>query len=216
MKQSLYKSIGNGNLRWHELEEVILDVKITLTNRPLGYVEDDVQMPLLTLGAMLYGHPNQLPEEQAEAIEDVSLRKRAKYLKRCEGVLWSRWTTEYLKALRERHNLNRRTGEATVNPGDVVLIKGEERNRGRWRFGIVEQLTQGRDGVVRRARLRAEKSYLERPVQRLYPLELSCDRPVEERGVTLSAQAPEIRPRRAAAVARQRIASIAQEESQED
>ena len=27
MKQSLYKSIGNGNLRWHELEEVILDVK---------------------------------------------------------------------------------------------------------------------------------------------------------------------------------------------
>ena len=60
---------------------------------------------------MLYGHPNQLPEEQAEAIEDVSLRKRAKYLKRCEGVLWSRWTTEYLKALRERHNLNRRTGE---------------------------------------------------------------------------------------------------------
>ena len=103
-----------------------------------------------------------------------------------------------------------------MNPGDVVLIKGEERNRGRWRFGIVEQLIQGRDGVVRRARLRAGKSYLERPVQLLYPLELSCDRPVEERGVTLSAQAPEIQPRRAAAVARQRIASIAQEESQED
>ena len=48
MKQSLYKSIGNGNLRWHELEEVILDVEITLNNRPLGYVEDYVQMPVLT------------------------------------------------------------------------------------------------------------------------------------------------------------------------
>ena len=81
MKQSLYKSIGNGNLRWHELEEVILDVEITLNNRPLGYVEDYVQMPVLTPSAMLYGQPNQLPEEEAEAIEDVNLRKRAKYLK---------------------------------------------------------------------------------------------------------------------------------------
>ena len=74
-----------------------------------------------------------------------------------------------------------------MNPGNVILIKAEERNRGRWRFGIVEQLIQGRDGAVRGAPLRAGKSYLERPVQYLYPLELSCDRPVEERGVTLSA-----------------------------
>ena len=216
MKQSLYKSIVNGNLRWHELEEVILDVEVALSNRPLGYVEDDVQMAVLTPSVMLYGHPNQLPEKEAETIEDVSLRKRAKYLKRCKGVLWSRWTTEYLKALRERHNLKCRTGEATVNSGDVVLIKGEERNRGRWRLSIVEQLIQGRDGVVRGARLRAGKSYLERPVQHSYPLELSCDRHIEERGVTLSAQAPEFQPRRAAAVARQRIDAIAQEESQGD
>ena len=160
---------------WHELAEVILDVEITLNNRPLGYVEDDVQMPVLTTRVMLYGQPNQLPEEEAEAIEDVNLRKSAKYLKRWQDVLWSRWTTEYLKALRERYNLNHRTREAAVNPGGVVLIKAKERNRGRWRFDIVEQLIQGRDGVVRGAPLRAGKSYLERPVQHLYPLELSCD-----------------------------------------
>ena len=216
MKQSLYKSIGNGNLRWHELEEVILDVEITLNNRPLGYVEDYVQMPVFTHSAMLYGQPNQLPEEEAKAIEDVNLRKRAKYLKWCKDVLWSRWTTEYLKALRERHNLNRKTGEKAVKPGDVILNKGEEGNRGRWRFGIVEQSIQGRDGVVRGAQLRAGKSYLEQPVQHLYALKLFLDRPVEERGVTLSAQAAEFQPRRAAADTRQRIAAIAQEESQED
>ena len=45
---------------------------------------------------------------------------------------------------------------------------------------------------------------------------LFLDRPVEERGVTLSAQAAEFQPRRAAADTRQRIAAIAQEESQED
>ena len=37
MKQSMYKAIGNGQLRWYELEEVILDVEETLNNRPLGF-----------------------------------------------------------------------------------------------------------------------------------------------------------------------------------
>jgi len=96
----------------------------------LGYIEDDVQMPVLTPSAMLYGQPNQLREE-AEVIEDVNLRKCAKYLKQYKDVLWPRWTTEYLKALREHHNLNCRTGEVTVNPRDVVLIKGEEGDEGR-------------------------------------------------------------------------------------
>ena len=48
MKQSMYKAIGNGQLRWYELEEVILDVETTRNKRPLGYVEDDIYMPVLT------------------------------------------------------------------------------------------------------------------------------------------------------------------------
>ena len=55
---------------------------------------------------MLFGQPNQIPEEEPTNVEDYDLRKRAKYLRKCEDVLWKRWTTEYLKALRERHNLN--------------------------------------------------------------------------------------------------------------
>ena len=166
-------------------------------------------MSVLTSSAMLFGQPKQLTEEEAEAIEDVNLRKCAKYLKHCKDILWPGWTTEHLKALRESHNLTHRTGEVTVKPGDVVLIKGEEGDQGRRRFGTVKQLIQGRDGMVRGARLRAI-------VQHLYPPELSCDRPVEERGMTLHAQAPESQPRRSAAVVCQRIAAIAQEESQED
>ena len=75
VKQSLYKSIGNGNLRWQELEEVILDVERIIHDRPLDYVEDDVQMPILTPSVMLFGQPNQLPEEDPSNIEHDSLRK---------------------------------------------------------------------------------------------------------------------------------------------
>ena len=54
-KQAMYKVIGNVRLKLNELEEILLDVEITLNNRPLSYVEDDVQLPLLTPNMMLLG-----------------------------------------------------------------------------------------------------------------------------------------------------------------
>ena len=81
----------------------------------------------------------------------------------------------------------------------------ETRNRRR--------LITGRDGVTRGARLRAGKSYLERPIQHLYPLELSCDKAAEAPTAQLNAEAPVFRPTRDAAVAaRERIQSIADDE----
>ena len=85
MKQALYKSIGHGNLRWKELEEVLLDVETTINNRPLSYVEDDVQMPVLTPNSMQFGQPNFIPEEEEAEIENVDLRKRAKIPKKMQG-----------------------------------------------------------------------------------------------------------------------------------
>ena len=90
VKRALYKSIGGVNLAWSALEEVILDVEITLNTRPLNYIEDDVQLPSLTPHAMMFGQPSQLPEDDPDAIESKDLRKRAKYLRRCKDVMWTR------------------------------------------------------------------------------------------------------------------------------
>jgi hypothetical protein len=57
MKQSPHKTIGHGYLRLKELEEVMLDIETLLNNCPLSYLEDDVQMPTLTPGTMLFGQP---------------------------------------------------------------------------------------------------------------------------------------------------------------
>ena len=50
----MYKTIGKNSLTWYELEEVLMDIEITLNNRPLSYVEDDIQMPILTPNTMIY------------------------------------------------------------------------------------------------------------------------------------------------------------------
>ena len=127
---------------------------------------------------MLFGQPNQLPEEVPSTIEDVNLRKRAKYLGRCKDVLWTRWRTEYLKALRKRHNLNNEVKETTLSPGGGTKQRAVKARNSR----AVDPRERCRS--IRGIRLRTGKSYLERPVQHLNPLELSCDRPAQERGTT--------------------------------
>ena len=102
VNQAFNKRVGNGTLTWRELQDVLLDVEVALNNRPLSYVEEDVQLPVLTPNMLQFGRPNLLPEDHNQ--ENLDLRKRARYLAKCKDVVWGRWSTEYLRSLRERHN----------------------------------------------------------------------------------------------------------------
>ena len=89
------------------------------------------------------------------------MRKRARYLKWCKDALWLCWRGEYLRALRERHVMKNNKSEVKLKAGDVVLIKGKERNRDKWNIGIAEEMIKGWDGIVRVVKLIAGKSHLE-------------------------------------------------------
>ena len=109
--------------------------------------------------------------------------------------------------------IRRKEGESgTPQVGDIVIMKSKQRNRGKWQLGVVEQLITGRDGVARGAKLRTGKSSIERPVQFLYPLELSCNWEIPEpKPELLNPEATVFRPKRnAAVVAEHRIRQIAE------
>ena len=55
------------------------------------------------------------------------------------------------------------------------MIKGEEKNRGHWKIGIVNHLYIGKDYIIRVAQLRIRKKLTDRPIQLLYPSELYCE-----------------------------------------
>ena len=97
-----------------------------------------------------------------------------------------------------------------VEKGDVCLIKDDNKDRNKWKLGIVEEHIVGRDGIVTAVKLRAGKSYLERALQQLYLLELSCDKSTEAENPPLNPEALAFTPRRDAAVAaRLRVQEIA-------
>ena len=68
-------------LKWAELHDVLLDTEVALNNRPLSYVKDDPQLPMLTPNSLLSEQTNLLPELERHHLETVDLQKRARYLK---------------------------------------------------------------------------------------------------------------------------------------
>ena len=62
-----------------------------------------------------------------------------------------------------------------INISDAVMIKGDEKNCGKWKIGIIENIFMGKDNIIRSVRIRTGKSIIERPIQLLYPMELHCD-----------------------------------------
>ena len=150
-----------------------------------------------------------LPELEPHHTQETDLWKRPKYLGKCKDAMWSRSTREYLHGRRKRHRLKHKGNSSYSSKGDVVIIRSDGKNLAQWKLGVVDDLTTGRDGVVRGAKLRSSKSSLERLLQHLYPLELSCDSIVE---TTASGPVDTqvVRPQRdAAAAARLRIEDIA-------
>ena len=205
VKTAMNKVIGGGMLTWDELSEVLLDVETQINRRPLSYLEEDLELPILTPSTFLYQRTNQIPEQDTWRIRDRDLPKRAKYLKTCKDNLWKRWQREYLTALRERHNLTHKATKFQPQTGDVVIIKTDNKNRGTWPLAVVSKVFPGKDGIIRAVELKTAHGLLERPVQHLYPLELTCDRagdlPTNVPSTVLNPSASAFRPRRDAAVA---------------
>ena len=203
IKASLYRTIGKAQLTWAELEEVLLDIKIIINNRPLTYIEEEIDHPILTPNNLILGRDVNFPDAAPHESESETIKKRHKYIKRCKEGLWKRWKREYLVALREKYNLKNNDKAFKINVGDVVLIKGEEKNRRHWKIGNVNHLYSGKENIIRVAQLRLGKKLIDRPIQLPYPLELHCESITptskDENKNELNPSVTEFRPKRTAA-----------------
>ena len=59
--------------------------------------------------------------------------------------------------------------------GDVALIKGQYKLRGNWNIGIVQELYERKDNIIRAVKRWSNKVYIVPSIQFVYTLELSCD-----------------------------------------
>ena len=191
VKRCLRKVLGNAKLSLDELSAVLAEVESTLNSRPLTYEYETEQV--LTPSHLIFGRRlSPVSWDIGSTIEPEqnntdSLCKRFLYLSRKLDHFWNRWKSEYLTDLREQHKLEK-SKPISVAEGEVVLLHDDNSKRGQWKVGVIERLVVGKDGQVRGASVRTtmqgkgKLQYLNRPLQKLFPLEItSVDQKSEQK-----------------------------------
>ena len=82
--------------------------------------------------------------------------------------LWQRWKKEYVHGLMESYRIKR--GESDYS--EIVLVIGDEKNRGEWKKGRVPRHIRGRDRVIRGVGLLHRGNQIQQPLQLVCPLEI--------------------------------------------
>ena len=210
VKRTLRKVLGNARLRFEELETILIETEGMLNNRPLTYLYEEATEDVLTPNHLIFGHRlGTLPDAEVDsADEDTDEGKCMKYIRTRQQHLWNRWEKEYLTNLREHHEMGT-SGSSKPEIGEVVLIKEEQTNRRKWKLGRIVSLIEGRDGMMRGATIRVisggNPREIQRPIQKLYSMELKCQpdeaMPAERQlPVQPDEETRNVRPRRLAAM----------------
>ena len=169
LKEPLRKVLGNALLTYTELYTVLTDIEAVLNQRPLSYHSTDPFDPApITPSELAIGRNlRELPPVQDSG--KVTVSKRYKYLQKVLTHFWNRWSKEYLPKLQTRSKWQLEKRPLKLN--DVVLITEENTSRPSWPLGRVVELYPSRDGLIRTVKLKTQKGYLVRPVQRLHLLQ---------------------------------------------
>ena len=202
MKRCLIKKIGKARHSCDELMTAVTEVETIINSRPLTCISsDNMEMPLtpshLLTGRRVLCLPdgilyNDHLDEDFTLTHDC-LIQRMQHLNVVLNQFWTRWKREYLLELSESHRYKLGHPEATPPAvGDIELIR-DDKPRGFWKLGRVEEGIIGRDGHVRVAVLRVSSgggsnSSLKRPVQLLYPLEVNCIIPTSSTAETQNSE----------------------------
>lgn len=174
VKNCLKAAIGKAKLSIDDLTTLLAEVESVVNARPITYVTSDhndleplAPSNFLTNCKCILSSPD-ISNDGSAIANSWSLRQSLikNYMKR--------WRTEYLCQLRSIHH-NKPDLSKSVKVGDVVLLHEDNKPRLLWRLAVIQQTYQGRDGRIRACDVRLRnQQILKRPIQLLYPLEISA------------------------------------------
>ena len=181
-KTTLKKTLGRASVTLDELQTLIVEVEAIQNDRPITFVSSEINdEELLTTSHVLYGRRiTSLPFDISVLDDDLTdhdygnetdICRRVKLQAIILQLFWKRWRHEYQKSLREFHRSSGDNKES-IKKEDVVLVY-DDGPRSTWQLAVVKDLIRGGDNLVRAAEIRTSTGHTNRPICKLYPLELS-------------------------------------------
>ena len=179
LKRLLRRTLKRACLNYEEMLTVLLDCEAIINARPITFVsENEHELAPLT-PAMFLQDIKEIGVTDLDKIENCKLNKRFAYRQQIKRDLRQRFRVEYLGAL--VHHDKKFKNNYKIKVGDIVLIGNDNLKRLDWPLARVKDLIVGIDGNVRVVRLKTANGELIRPIQRVYPLEVSDpDTPIDE------------------------------------
>ena len=188
----------------HGLQTIVVEIEARLNNRPLTNTSSDVDDPEpISPSHLLHGKrivtlPHSITQDDEnhdpDFGDDSALRRRAKRQALVIKHFWNRWKGEYLTALRETHRMTG-NNDQRVKTGDVVLVHDDSK-RVNWKLAVIESVNKGKDNMIRSAIIRTATGRTNRPISRLYPLEVSAAEATVKQPVALERSDSPIHPKR--------------------
>ncbi|XP_055632443.1 uncharacterized protein LOC129772934 [Toxorhynchites rutilus septentrionalis] len=153
------------------LETVALEAEAVVNSRPLTYVAlDSSDAEAITPNHfLLYGTRgiDQLPTPLTEGV--ATLRDSWKLAQGLIDKFWRRWIREYLSELARRTKWYQPVKALEI--GDLVIVIDENKRNG-WMRGRIINVTEGKDGQVRKAEVKTANGIITRPAVKLALLDI--------------------------------------------
>lgn len=170
LKGLLRRTLGNARLSYEELVTILYDCEAIINSRPITYISENSEDLSPLTPAMFLQDNRTVGVPDLDHMDNINLAKRIRYQQTLREELRKRFRSEYLgQLLLNKSKLN--CFEAKV--GDIVLIEKEDAKRAFWPMGRITQIFPGKDNVVRLVKVKTKSGWFLRPVQRVYPLEIS-------------------------------------------
>ncbi|GBM44036.1 hypothetical protein AVEN_124292-1 [Araneus ventricosus] len=170
LKSILRKVLGKASLQFEELCTVLCDAEGIINSRPLTYLSEDNEDLVALTPAMFLQDVKEIGVPDIDQIDAKRMNKRFFYRQKLCQDLRKRFRIEYLGHLREFSKI---CNEFKIKEGDIVLIGDSNVKRINWPLGRVIKLYLGKDKKVRLVEIQTKSGSFLRPIQRLFPLEIS-------------------------------------------
>ncbi len=182
VKRCVRKVLGYAKLSFDELNTTLIKIEDTLNARPLAYIYEESDYTVLSTYHLIFGRRlSSLADHNVNVNDETihqnvsGMNKRFMYLIKKLDHFWNRWRREYVTDIREIHK-SKAKGQSIIKEGDMVMVEEDKVKRSMWKLGKVEKLIKGKDGEVRGATVRqcskGRTEYLNRPIQKLYQVEV--------------------------------------------
>lgn len=170
IKGQLQKTLGTASLTYEEMSTILVRIEACLNSRPITPLSNDPSdLSALTPGHFIIGRSlTSLPEPDLVDMPANRLHRWQRTTQLFQQI-WQRWSKEYLSQLQSRQRWPKSKGPE-IEVGALVLLKEDNLPPLRWQLGRVMEVSTGKDGVVRVAKVRTDRGVLQRAVRMLCPL----------------------------------------------